>query len=372
MKNVLTAVRNHIIKFVYIWVLKPMLFRIDPEVVHDRFIHMGKRLGSVSFFRTIATFAFGYTHPMLKQTIRGIHFPNPVGLAAGFDKNAELTDILPSIGFAFAELGSMTAKPYEGNPKPRLWRLPKHKSLQVYYGLKNIGVENIAEKLRKKTFAIPMGISIAKTNCKETANTREGIKDYVEGIRAVEDVGDYLTINISCPNAFGGEPFTNPQRLALLLEALKDDLKKRVVFIKLAPDLSEGTIDHLLKVVKPYAVDGFICCNLTKKNLSDAVRKARPSEKGGLSGKLVEGKALNIIRYMYKKTKGKYVFMGVGGVFTADDAYNMIRSGASLVQLITGMIYQGPQTISEINSGLVQRLKRDGFEHIAEAVGVDV
>lgn len=355
----------------YKWVLKPILFKMDPEDVHDRFIALGARFGSSSFFRWLIQISFDYKHPMLEQNIRGIAFRNPVGLAAGFDKNAELTEILSSIGFGFAELGSMTAKPYEGNPRPRLWRLPEFRSLQVYYGLKNIGVPAIVRRLQERTCSIPMGISIAKTNCKEVVTMQAGIEDYLAGIQGVQDVGDYLTINISCPNTFGGEPFTNPDRLARLLSALKEELLQRVVFIKLAPDLDERTIDRLLKVCKPYAIDGFICSNLTKKQLPRAVRDARPSQNGGLSGKVVEKKAVNQIRYIYRKTRGKYILVGVGGVFTAWDAYRMIRSGASLVQLITGMVYGGPQTIAEINQGLVKLLKRDGFACVGQAVGVD-
>src|SRR3989338_3354508 len=212
----IVAARNGLECFVYTNIAKQIFFRIDPEIVHDRMIAVGARLGRHAWTRKATSLLFSYSHPALEQDILGIHFFNPIGLSAGFDKDAELTDILPSVGFGFAEVGSVTGEPCEGNPKPRLWRLPKSKGLVVHYGLKSKGCEAIAQKLRGKTFGIPIGMSIAKTNCRETTETNSGIRDYVKAYRALSDIGAFSTINISCPNAYGGQPFTDPASLHTL------------------------------------------------------------------------------------------------------------------------------------------------------------
>lgn len=301
----------------------------------------------------------------------GIKFNNPIGLAAGFDKNGELTDILPSIGFGFMEIGSITGEPCEGNAKPRLWRLKKSKSLLVWYGLKNEGAEELSKKLKDKIFSIPLGTNIAKTNSKDTVNTEKGIADYAKAFEKFKNIGSYFTVNISCPNAFGGQPFTDPKSLHLLLTKIDKIPTKKPIFLKFAPDLSREEIDDLVEVCQNHRVHGFICTNLTKnrsnKNILDTVQ----STDGGMSGKIVEELSNDMLSYIYKKTKGKYIMIGLGGVFNAEDAYKKIRKGASLVQLITGMIFEGPQVISEINQGLVKLLKADGYSNISEAIGVD-
>ena len=163
---------------------------------------------------------FNYSNSVLEQTILGIKFKNPVGLAAGFEKNAELTQILPSVGFGFEEIGSITGEPCEGNPKPRLWRLPKSKALIVYYGLKNNGAEEVSKRLAGKNFSIPIGTSVAKTNNSQIVSTEAGIADYLKAYRLLSDIGAYTTINISCPNTSGGQPFTDPQKLEQLLQEI--------------------------------------------------------------------------------------------------------------------------------------------------------
>ncbi len=346
---------------IYRNIIKPILFRFDPEKVHDHFIGVGKKLGRVSFGRRLTQSLFLYKNNVLEQDILGMHFNNPVGLAAGFDKNAELTDILPSVGFGFAEVGSITGEQCDGNPKPRLWREPDKKSLRVYYGLKNDGAEAIASRLSGSTFEFPIGISIAKTNSPTTVGLQEGIQDYIKAAKAFEDVGDYVTINISCPNAYGGEPFSDPDRLEALLEAYSELDIAKPTFIKLAAILDHDNLDRILEISDKYKIDGYICTNLKKTK----------GEKGGLSGKAVAKASDDMVSYVYKKFDGKRVVIGTGGIFTAEDAYRKVKNGASLVQLITGMIYQGPQLIGEINRGLVELLKRDGFSNISEAVGTD-
>ncbi|MDP2684231.1 MAG: quinone-dependent dihydroorotate dehydrogenase [bacterium] len=373
--------RNKIIGFLYRNILKKIFFRLDPEVVHDRMIKNGVMLGKSGFTRGLVGLMFRYKNIMLEQDILGISFKNPIGLSAGFDKNAELTDILPEVGFGFAELGSVTGEPCEGNPKPRLWRLAQQKSLVVYYGLKNDGAVAIAKKLQPKAdqprakkdkkFKIPIGISIAKTNCQKTADLQEGVNDYVKAYRVLQGVGDYVTINISCPNAFGGQPFTDPTSLTALFTEIFKIQKIKPIFLKLSPDLSIPEVDALLAVCCGFPIDGYICSNLTKNRNRSDLADVQVPEHGGLSGKLVSNLSNNHIAHIYKKTGGRKVIIGCGGVFDATDAYKKIKNGASLIQMITGMIFEGPQVISEINQGLVELLESDGYSNISDAIGAN-
>jgi len=358
-----------LIRFLYKFVLRPVLFLSDPESVHERFVKLGKFLGDRRIGRKIISSLFFYSDKSLEQNILGINFKNPVGLAAGFDKNARLTDILPSVGFGFMEIGSVTGEPCEGNSKPRLWRAKKSKGIVVYYGLMNDGCEKISKRLINKKFDIPLGISVAKTNSKDTVETEAGISDYFKAYKTMSEIGDYATINISCPNAFDGEPFTDPTKLEKLLKKISEIPKKKPIFLKLSPDLKEQEIDVILAVCGNYAIDGFICSNSTKKRVN--IIDENLPEKGGISGKPVEELANRQISYIYKKTNGKYIIIGCGGVFDAKDAYKKIKLGASLVQLVSGMIFEGPQLIGEINNGLVHLLKKDGLDNISQAIGAD-
>ena len=373
--DTLIKVRNYILEKKYKWILKPIFFQIDAEKIHDYMIIFGQFLGKYSITKKITGFFFNYSNPSLNQNILGINFKNPVGLSAGFDKNANLIDILPSVGFGFTEIGSITGEACEGNPKPRLWRLRESKSLAVYYGLKNDGCEIISKKLKKlndKKFDIPVGINIAKTNSRETVDTKKAIEDYFKAYKAFTDIGDYFTINISCPNAFGGQPFTDSIKLDALLQKIFSLPKNKPIFLKLSPDLNQKEIDEIIDVAVKWKIDGFICTNLTRnRNNINIIDKMVP-EFGGLSGKVVEDLSLELIKYIYKKTGSKasrFVLIGSGGVFTAEDAYRKIKAGASLVQIMTGMIFEGPQAISSINLGLVELLQKDGYKNISEAIG---
>lgn len=369
MRDRLVRARNWILEKKYKGLLKPIFFRFDPEEVHDSMSLIGKTLGKFFLTRKIADTFWSYSNPMLEQNILGINFKNPVGLSAGFDKNAELTGIIPSVGFGFMEVGSITGEPCSGNAKPRLWRLPKSKSLAVYYGLANDGCEKIAERLKKVKFSIPVGISIAKTNCKETTDTNKAIEDYFKVYKTFADIGDYFTVNISCPNAFGGQPFTDKTKLDVLLERIMSIPKIKPVFLKLSPDLNKKEIDEIIEVATKWKIDGFICTNLTKSRDNKKIIDESVSKLGGLSGKVLNNLSDELIQYIYKKTNGKFVIIGVGGISSAQDAYKKIKSGASLVQLITGMIFEGPQLISDINLGLVKLLQKDSYKNISEVVG---
>lgn len=360
-------------KTLYKRLLKPVLFLMDPEVMHDAFTNIGVFLGSNLLTRWITRRLYSYQSPSLEQEILGIQFKNPVGLAAGFDKNARLTSILPDVGFGFEEVGSITGRSCKGNPKPRLWRLPKSKGLVVYYGLLNDGCKAISKRLRRKTFRYPIGTSIAKTNDARTVTERQGIKDYANAFKAFADIGDFYVVNISCPNAFGGEPFSDPGKLDRLLTRLDKIKTKKPVFVKIAVDTSPTELNQIIAVCDKHRVHGFVIANLTKcYDRPEILKKEVQSiEQGGVSGMPTRQASNDLISHAYKMAGERYKIIGVGGIFTAEDAYEKIKNGASLVELITGMIFEGPQLIGDINKGLVRLLKADGYQNISEAIGAN-
>lgn len=358
-------------RWCYAHVAKPLFFRRDPEDVHDAMTAVGVTLGEHAVTRLLTRALFAYEHPALEQTTLGIRFKNPVGLTAGFDKNAQLLRIMPEVGFGFEEIGSITGEPCEGNPRPRLWRLPKSKGLVVWYGLKNDGCEAVAERLRGFASKIPFGTSVARTNSAATVAQEAGIADYAKAFRAFADIGDYFTVNVSCPNTCGGEPFTSPEALDRLLAALDTIETRKPVFLKLPADISTVELDALIAVADRHRVHGLVISNLTKKRDRATVHQGEiaVTDKGGISGRPVAEPANALIAHAYRAAGKRYVIVGVGGIFSAEDAYEKIRLGASLVQLATGMIFEGPQVIGEVNRGLVELMKRDGFANVSEAVG---
>jgi len=353
----------------YRHVAKPVFFRLDPERVHDRMTALGRVLAATGPTRAVTRALLRYDDPVLENEVAGLRFANPVGLAAGFDKNAHLWNILPDVGFGFAELGSITGRTCAGNPKPRLWRMPEHDALQVYYGLKNDGAEAVAARLRNAHPRMVLGISAAKTNSPDTVDPDAAVADYSAVLDAFRGIAHYFTINISCPNAYGGQPFTDPSLLERLLAAVDARGVTQPVFVKLSPDLSERSLDAVLEVAAGHRIAGFISTNLTKDHARMGLDATALPGKGGVSGNAVRALADAQLRHLYSRTRGNYVLIGVGGIFSAEDAYRKIRLGASLVQLITGMVYRGPQLIGSINRGLAACLRRDGFSSIAEAVG---
>lgn len=356
-------------KIIYQRLAKPLLFRRDPEVVHDRTVRLSVTVAKIAPLRSLLRWLWAYRNQVLTQRICGVEFANPIGLAGGFDKNAELTGFMPSLGFGFAEVGSITALPCPGNTGTRLWRLPKSKSLLVYYGLKNDGVDIIARRLRSGRFHIPIGTNIAKTNNRDSADDRRAITDYADSFRKLADVGDYFTINISCPNTYGGQPFVEKQRLDALLRELDTIPTRKPVFIKLSPDITPQQRVDIAELATVHRVDGFICSNLTKVRTNPHISDELPSENGGMSGAVVRDLSDELIADMYRLTRGTKVIIGCGGVFTAKDAYTKIQLGASLVQMVTGLIYEGPQVVGHINRDLVKLLRNDGYATIAAAVG---
>jgi dihydroorotate dehydrogenase subfamily 2 len=361
-----------IIGGIYRKLWKPLLFKRDPEDVHDMFTRSGALLARFRISRGLVAFICKCTDSSLEQEILGINFKNPVGLSAGFDKDANLCNILPDVGFGYMQIGSVTLHPYEGNPKPRLYRLKKSSALIVYYGLKNIGIEEISKKIQSYgKFRFPISISIAKTNSVESCTSDQGAEDYFGCYKkCLEDgIGDFYTINISCPNTFGGEPFTTPEKLELLLSKLRSLKSNKPMFVKMPINLEWNEFESLLEIIVKYKVDGVIIGNLNKSRDPKYYKEELPEINGGISGKPTWDLSNYLIGETYKGYKDKLIIIGVGGIFTAQDAYHKIKLGSSLVQLITGMIFNGPQTIGEINKGLVQLMKEDGYSNISEAIG---
>ncbi|MFH0928055.1 MAG: quinone-dependent dihydroorotate dehydrogenase [bacterium] len=360
-----------LINLIYRYLAKPLFFQLNPEFTHDFICWLGELLGNCQATRRLTSYFLKYQDPALKQSILGIEFQNPVGLGAGFDKNARLTKILPEVGFGFEEVGSITGEYCPGNSKPRLWRLPKSRGLLVHYGLMNDGADAISSRLRHQKFNFPIGISIAKTNNPATVEVASGVADYVKAFQAFTDIGEYFTINISCPNAFGGEPFTTPDRLEQLLGALDQIFTNKPIFIKLPACLPLSEIDALVEVAKRHRVHGFIATNLLKNREDPSINQTEIAglTQGAVGGKPVWEKSNQLVAHLYQTVGDKFVIIGLGGIFTAEDAYHKIKLGASLVQLVTGMIFEGPQSIGEINRGLAELLKKDGYGNIAQAVG---
>lgn len=358
---------------VYQNLLKPILFQFDAESVHDFMVANGKRMGNISLAKNVLHSAYSYQHKALEQTIAGIKFTNPIGLSAGFDYDAHLTQILPSIGFGFHSIGTVTSGYYEGNQKPRLGRLPKSKSLLVNKGFKSGGVDEVISRIKKLQFDIPVGVSVGSTN-KIYDHPSQQIQSYIDTFEKVEKKLSrisYYELNISCPNLKTGEPFTTPKRLQTLLTEVEKLHLKRPMFIKMPTDISLEESRNLIKTAHKYTVSGFIYGNLTKdrKNPDLDPSEVASATAGNFSGKPVEKRANALLADSYKQFGDEFIYIGCGGVFTAEDAYLKIKLGASLVQMITGMIYQGPQVIGQINKGLVELLKKDGFDHISQARG---
>lgn len=363
----------------YKWLAKPILFRFQPDAVHNGLIKTGKIVQSVPPLRGLIHWAWAHEDKkFLEQQLLGITFTNPVGLSAGFDKNFELAPLLKSVGFGYMEGGSLTYHQCDGNPRPWFYRLPKTKSLVVYAGLANQGSEAVIQRIagypRHAFQNFPLNISVAKTNSQEAATDETAVQDYAGSVRAIKaaGVGDIITLNISCPNTYGGEPFNTSERLEKLLSSIDEIAASQPLFIKMPSDLPWDRFRELLEVASRHNVQGLTISNLAKDRSKIALKDPLPdSVKGNLSGKPVWELSNELIRQTYLAYGDRFVIIGVGGIFSAQDAYTKIRLGANMVELITGMIFEGPQLIGQINAGLVALLKKDGYANIAQARGVD-
>ncbi|NOH62169.1 quinone-dependent dihydroorotate dehydrogenase [Vibrio sp. RE88] len=367
----LIGLRNLLLRVLY-RIARPLIFLMDPEDAHYMFKKVGVFMGSNLLTRGLTGLLFDYNHASLKTKVDGIEYRNPVGLSAGFDKDGELTKIYPSIGFGLAELGSFTGEVCPGNPGKRLFRMVKSKSILVWYGLNNQGAEKISSRLQGTNFGrLKVGINAAKSNITPEFDLQESIEDYTKTMSLFKDIGDYYTINISCPNTQDGEPFVDPSNLDALLIAVNEyRVEGRPIYVKLAADLELEEINTIVDKCVEHNIDGVVLTNLAKPAFNqEYVKEELPYHKGAMSGLPLQRISTNVIRHVYRRTRGELTIIGVGGVFTAKDAYEKITSGASLLHMITTMIFDGPQNINEINRGLVKLLKADGFNSIEEAVG---
>ncbi len=367
------ACARDLVLMIYKYFLRELLFLADPEKAHGVALTLLRAGENSALLQKLASGIFNYSHPSLESTVCGIQFKNPVGLAAGFDKDCELTCILPRLGFGFVESGTLTPKPQPGNPPPRLFRLKEQHALINRFGFNNRGVEASAEYLK----SLPqrpsaLGLSIGKNS---STPPDEAPQDYADCVEKLFPYADYFALNVSSPNTPGLRDLQ--QNLAPILKSVQEKnraladkylLSPRPVFVKVSPDLSTEDLDKLAECCINHQLAGLIAVNTTVNR--DNVPSTAPSQ-GGLSGQPLEKRATEMVRHLYRSFGTKLTIMGVGGIFSAEDAYRKILAGASLVQIYTGWIYEGPGMVSCVNRGLVQLLKRDGFKTLSEAVGAE-
>lgn len=364
--------------FLYRVLVKPVLFRFPADRVHEWFLKKGKLLGRYRFSRAIVGCLWRYQHPMLSQNVFGRSVVTPIGLAAGFDYNADLVNILPEIGFGFHTVGTLTYGAYDGNPPPMLARLPKSKALLVNKGFKNRSITTVLPTLGARTSGALRGVSIGATN-KPYGSFEVMVEDIVKGFALADDYDtfDYFELNISCPNLHNIQnlptQIASPEGFRMVLDALALLGIERPVCVKLPLERTHEAFRALVDVAVPYTfIKGLIISNLAKDRTNKAFDACEVAQAGvgNFSGKPTEQGANDLIAYARKTYNNRFVIVGVGGVFNAQDAYTKIQAGADLVQLITGMVYRGPQLVGEINEGLVRLLKKNGYTNVAEAVGV--
>lgn len=335
---------------------RPALFRLDPETAH------GLTLAALKAkpWRSVRH------DPVLATRVAGVDFPSPVGLAAGFDKDAEVPDAMLGLGFGFVEVGTVTPLPQDGNPRPRLFRLVEDEAVINRMGFNNRGQAAAFERLKARKRRGVVGVNIG---AKKDAADRIG--DYVAGVQKMAGVADYLTVNISSPNTPG---LRGLQDLGPLTELLTAIAAVRTaggppLFLKVAPDLTPADIDGIVKAASG-RVDALIVSNTTVMRFEN-LRSPHKTEAGGLSGKPLRGHAYERLRDFWRATGGSIPLIGVGGIDCAEEAYARIRSGASLVQLYSALVYRGPGLAREIADGLARQLRHDGFASVGDAVGVD-
>ncbi|MBI3366176.1 quinone-dependent dihydroorotate dehydrogenase [Candidatus Roizmanbacteria bacterium] len=361
--------------YIYRNFFKRVFFLFDSEIIHTLMVNIGELFGKLTFIKKLFGFYLFINDPSLEQKITRINFKNPVGLAAGFDYNAQLTQILPSIGFGFGSVGTITNFAYGGNPKPLLGRLPKSQSLIVNKGFKNPGAKKIIEKLKNSHFSIPVGISIGRTNIKTKTTQNESVQDIVNTFNLFEQStvkNSYYELNISCPNLYGNISFYPPKNLEELLKAVQKIWVKKPIFVKMPIEKNNDDFLAMLKIIEKYKyITGIIIGNLQKNRKDPSLdpEEVKKWKVGYFSGKPCEQRSNELIKLTREHFGKRFVIIGCGGIFSAEDAYRKIKLGASLVQLITGMIYNGPTLISRINLELVELLHKDGYKHISEAVG---
>lgn len=351
---------------------RPFLFCFPPERAHNLTLRCLEQVGRLYPLRALVARCLHIEHPALCTRVCGLDFPNPVGLAAGFDKSATAVSAFPALGFGFVEIGTVTPRPQFGNPTPRVFRLPADDAVINRMGFNNDGAATVAQRLRAVRRSAPIGVNLGKNA--DTPLDR-AIQDYCQGLEQLYDVGDYFVVNVSSPNTPGLRDLQEFTRLRDLLTgvqahngvlARQRQALPKPLFVKIGPDLLSKELDDVIDVVQRVKVDGIIATNTTvaRDGLS-----APTTEAGGLSGLPLRQRSTEVVRYLFANSQARLLIIGCGGIFSAEDAYEKICAGASLIQMYTGFIYRGPTLARCINAGLVRLLQRDGFAHVSEAVG---
>lgn len=363
--------------------VKPVLFLLTPDFTHKLIVFCGRVAQALPPVRWAIRRSWSFQDNSLQQQVGGITFCNPIGLSAGFDKNVQLLPLMEDVGFGFASGGSVTLEQRQGNRRPWFHRLPKMKSVVVFAGMPNKGLRKIRHYIERNTHRVNSAVGvvsvavIANKTTIEQAGGRPSEQAIINDVKkAIEyiighNLASVVEINISCPNA-GKEPFVEAESLDALLTTL-DAMPRNVPFWVKMPHLYDmKQFDALLRAIVRHNIQGVTVANLVKERSKIDIKDPLTDEiRGGLSGEPTREHSLELIRHAYKKYGDRLTIIGVGGVFSAEDAYAKIKAGASLVGLITGLFFEGPQLIGRINRGLVELLKKDGFSHISEAVGVD-
>lgn len=333
-------------------VIRPILFLFDPEWVHYFSFAAIRVLHRIPFMGGLVRKLYSSKKPSLQKEVFGIHFPNPVGLAAGFDKDAKLFRELSNFGFGFIEIGTVTPKPQGGNPKPRLFRLKKDKGIINRMGFNNEGVEAAAKRLKRNKNII-IGGNIGKNKTTPNNNAQE---DYLICFDVLFDVVDYFVVNVSSPNTPNLRDLQEKEPLTALLNTLQKQNnskpKRKPILLKIAPDLSDTQLSDIIDIVEVTKIDGVIATNTTLARDGLKSNETLPSQSGGLSGKPLTKRSTEVIRYLHTHSKGAFPIVGVGGIHTPSDAKEKLDAGASLIQLYTGFVYEGPALVCNINKKL--------------------
>ncbi|UTW62035.1 quinone-dependent dihydroorotate dehydrogenase [bacterium SCSIO 12741] len=336
--------------------IKPLLFTMTPEKAHHFTTRMLKNVFMIPGMRSLFRSMYTVKHPSLEREVFGLKFPNPVGLAAGFDKNAELYPDFKDLGFGFIEIGTVTPKGQPGNPKPRMFRLPADEGLINRMGFNNEGVEAAVANLKNRDKNLIIGGNIGKN--KVTPN-EEATEDYRLCFQALYPYVDYFVVNVSSPNTPNLRALQDKKPLTELLSELQrlnqEKPKTKPILLKIAPDLTDEQLDDIVDIVNDTQIDGVIATNTTIDRSGLKTSETITSEAGGLSGAPVKNRSTEVIRYLHQKGQNKFPIIGVGGITSAQDALEKLDAGAALVQVYTGLIYKGPGLIKAINQALVKR-----------------
>lgn len=334
--------------------VKPLLFQLDPEEAHHFTIHNLQLAGKLPFLLKLIA-GRKIEHPSLHRNLFGLDFPNPLGLAAGLDKNGDVIDEMGALGFGFVEVGTITPKPQPGNDKPRLFRLVKDEALINRMGFNNVGAEVAAQKLKRRKTSIIVGVNIGKN---KTTSNEDAIRDYEYCFKILFDYADYFVVNVSSPNTPGLRALQDKDSLSAILTSLQDinnsKEKTKPILLKIAPDLTNEQIDDVISVVVQTKIQGIVATNTTisREGLSYSQQEIENFGQGGLSGKPLSKRSTEVIRYI--RSKSQIPVMGVGGITNVQDALEKTEAGAELIQIYTGFIYKGPSLISDINQALLK------------------